>query len=394
MKIIIVTNKLNLNGGGENHDVMIRVRGLKERGHEATVLTIFSNLNNFPEDLPFRIIEEQAPSLRLLSLQAFMVGILKKYGSETDVFYLIGSSALFAGGWYRRFIKGSKPVVGDINGYLDFVQTYKKTPLYPLGHLNQGQSYAQKAKYFFRVMLERSLGVYFINRLDALVFMTKRVVSYHSRAGVKNSKITVIPSFHDINALQNKPLEPNPFIKYPPDTFNIVCSGRLHLDKGVDILIRAFAKCSCPGAILHIIGEGPEKENLKKLAEELNLNDKVVFHPWQKPEGLVKFYQHARLFVYPGRLPEAMVRATTEAMALGLPLVLPDTSVEDWAALGVAKIFKNGDSEALRLKLEEAYRDKEFINQAGIYGKKLAPEFDYRNLTLKLEKALLSVIKN
>lgn len=394
MKITFVVTKLNYTGG-EYYDIVRQARALVEIGHELTILTIFPRLNNIIEELPFKVIEEPAPSNRLLPLQFYIYKLLKKYSGQTDIFYLFATAFLFGGGWYRFRVKSGKPVATYINSYADYVEGfYRNEPLYPRANLAGGQSWFRKIKHKTRIILERYFGVYLINHLDAIIMMSKTVAEYYIRIGVKKEKITIIPSFHDIISLQKMPIGKNPFINYPSETFHILFFGRFHIEKSADLLIKAFSQCNFSNAILHLVGDGPEKENLKKLVTELNLGDKVVFHPWQKPEDLLSFLQHAQLFVYPARLPEAKARVTTEAMALGLPLVLPDTSAENWAALGVAKVFKNGDCDDLKIKLDEAYRDKEFQNQARINGKKLAQKYDYRNFTLELEKVLLSAIKN
>ena len=71
------------------------------------------------------------------------------------------------------------------------------------------------------------------------------------------------------------------------NTFNsiiqIVCIGRLnHTIKGQDILLRAFSLLKLQkniGSIkLNFIGEGSSENYLKKLTQELNLENDVIFH--------------------------------------------------------------------------------------------------------------------
>ena len=56
MRITFIVTKFNFNGGGENHDIIMKVRALMEIGHEITVVTIFPKANNIPQDAPFRVI--------------------------------------------------------------------------------------------------------------------------------------------------------------------------------------------------------------------------------------------------------------------------------------------------------------------------------------------------
>lgn len=63
------------------------------------------------------------------------------------------------------------------------------------------------------------------------------------------------------------------------NAFRIIHVGRLVKWKRVDLLIEAFSKItpSFPRAELVVIGDGPEKENLKKQAADLNLEKEVTF---------------------------------------------------------------------------------------------------------------------
>lgn len=378
MKITFIVTKLNLNGGGENHDVMMKARALQEMGHEINVATAFSNLNDMPAAMPFNILKEQAPRGGLLALQIFIVRVLKKYQAQTDVFYLVGSSFLFGGGWYRLFCGSSKPVVADLNGYADYIEGYyKKEPLYPIVYLPWRRNLRQKIKHVARIWLERSLGVFLINRLDAIVFMTKTIAHYYERAGVNKDKSAVIPSFMDIKSPKIQVLQNNPFVKFSKDAFHILCVGRFHVDKGIDLLIKAFSGYSCPNAILHLVGDGPEKIVLEEMVNKNGLDKKIKFYPWQKSDEVVAFYQHANLFVHPARLPEPMVRTVIEAMSFGLPLVVSNTSRESWLN-EVAKVFTLGDTGDLRAKIEQACADKIFLDRAGVNCKIRAREFDYR----------------
>ena len=61
---------------------------------------------------------------------------------------------------------------------------------------------------------------------------------------------------------------------------SIVCIGRLIADKKVDLLIRAFALAAprLPAEMkLEVVGEGPERQKLEDLADELGIRDRVEF---------------------------------------------------------------------------------------------------------------------
>ncbi len=390
MKITFIVTKLN-SGGGEYHDIIRQARALAESGHELKLLTIFPKLNKITDELPYEIIEEPAPSNRLFALQYFIYKLLKKYSGSTDIFYVFATAYLFGGGLYR-LIRGSKPVVAYINGYADYVEGfYRREPIYPRAYLAGGRNWFSKIKHTLRVWLERLFGVYLINHLDAIIMMTRTIARHYTRIGVKKEKISIIPSFHDIITLQKLPAGSNPFASFPPDAFHILFTGRFHIEKGVDILLKAFLQCDCPEAILHLVGDGPEKANLEKIIKENGISEKVKFYPWQNLEKLAAFYRHADLFVHPARLPEPLVRTTVEAMAFGLPIVATDTAAEDWFKKEAAITFPLGDVNGCARAIHEAYQDKNFRENAKENNKKRALEFDYRKQIIKLNNILAKV---
>ncbi|MDY2735100.1 glycosyltransferase [Intestinibacter sp.] len=98
---------------------------------------------------------------------------------------------------------------------------------------------------------------------------------------------------------------------------NIIYVGRLFKAKGVDILVKSLAEISSEkNFICNIIGDGPEKENIKSLIKEYKLEDKVVLRGVQKnvPEWLNK----SDIFVHPATWEEGFGITIAEAMAFGL----------------------------------------------------------------------------
>lgn len=164
------------------------------------------------------------------------------------------------------------------------------------------------------------------------------------------------------------------------DPVRIVTVGRLHYQKGIDILLQGFARL--PIAVrnlceLSIVGDGPDKPRLVKLAQDLVIASNVRFLGWVDRHDLPDIYRSADIFAFPSR-DEGMPNAVLEAMASGLPviatpvsgiaeLVSPDETglivpVDDDQALAVAleQLIKNADQRArwghsARLKVEQHF---------------------------------------
>jgi len=99
-----------------------------------------------------------------------------------------------------------------------------------------------------------------------------------------------------------------------------VAVGRLHQQKGFDRLLTAFKPLAeqFPTWDLVILGEGPEREPLERLLEELGLVGRV--HLPGRVGNLGDWYARAELFVMSSRF-EGFPNTLAEAMAHGLPAV-------------------------------------------------------------------------
>lgn len=107
---------------------------------------------------------------------------------------------------------------------------------------------------------------------------------------------------------------------------HIVTVARLIPRKGIDLLINACVSLIQKDTPLqcHIIGEGPEKERLMKLADQANVKKCIHFHGMMAKKDIAAFLPHCDIFALPS-YAEGMSNAALEAMACGLTLVLTDT---------------------------------------------------------------------
>ncbi|WP_329339059.1 glycosyltransferase [Streptomyces sp. NBC_00663] len=98
----------------------------------------------------------------------------------------------------------------------------------------------------------------------------------------------------------------------------VVCVGRLCRQKGQDVLLRAWEAVleQVPRARLALVGDGPDRDELRSLAPE------SVLFAGDVPDT-ARWYQAADLVVLPSRW-EGMALAPLEAMACGRTVVLSD----------------------------------------------------------------------
>jgi len=136
--------------------------------------------------------------------------------------------------------------------------------------------------------------------------------------------------------------------------FVMLYPGTLNWHQGLDIAIRSLARIQreAPHAELHIYGEGPAKESLRQLAAELGLDGHVEIHDGKQLREVAELMENADLGVVPKRNDsfgdEAFSTKTLEFMAMGVPVVVSDTTIDRYYFDdSVVKFFRAGDEQSL-----------------------------------------------
>lgn len=157
----------------------------------------------------------------------------------------------------------------------------------------------------------------------------------------------------------------------------IVTAGRLEHQKGLDLLIRAFAHSpACATRDLVILGEGSQGRRLRALAEALGVAGRVHFagftdNPWA-------YFARAELFVLASRW-EGFGNVVAEAMACGAPVLVTDCDYgpREIVAHGTTGwVVPAGTAEALRGGLETLLSDAQTRNRLAAAGARRALDFD------------------
>lgn len=121
----------------------------------------------------------------------------------------------------------------------------------------------------------------------------------------------------------------------PPGAPRLLALGRLHPNKGFDVLLRALALL--PGAHLSLAGEGPERAALQRLAAGLGVADRVAFLGWREDAGAL--LAACDLFVCPSR-HEPLGNVVLEAWSAARPVIAA-------AAQGPSELIRDGETGIL-----------------------------------------------
>jgi glycosyltransferase involved in cell wall biosynthesis len=133
-----------------------------------------------------------------------------------------------------------------------------------------------------------------------------------------------------------------------PEAKWLVSCSRLSYWKRMDRVLRAFRHCreACPDAQLLVAGDGPERDRLHRLAEELGVAEDVVWLGGVPHEDVWRLMHLADVFVIANDVTNRC-NPVYEAIRAGLPIVsIHDRSTEDLLADGANALLADPDDEA------------------------------------------------
>lgn len=166
------------------------------------------------------------------------------------------------------------------------------------------------------------------------------------------------------------------------DTLRILCIARLIKRKGIEYLIKAVAKLKQNNIKLVIVGQGNQRENLKKLASTLGISSKVNFRDYIAHNYISEIYHNSDVFVLPS-LNEGMSNAALEAMACGLPIVITDTGGTAELLNGNGFVVQKKNPLGIAQTLQKFLRNAELIVQMGRRSREIAEGMSWQDIAGK-----------
>jgi len=172
----------------------------------------------------------------------------------------------------------------------------------------------QKKEYGSFVQKRKKQRAKILNSADGVVVMSEFMKNLAMQIGVNEEKIKVIYNavdFFDDTPERKKPERPT-----------LVYSGRLTPWKGVEMLIRAVGslKENFSDILFEILGDGSELEELKKLTQDLKLEQNIKFRGRVSEEESHQIFACSTIFVLNTNY-EGLSHAILNAMKVGLPVI-------------------------------------------------------------------------
>ncbi|WP_424357747.1 glycosyltransferase family 4 protein [Methanocella sp. MCL-LM] len=215
---------------------------------------------------------------------------------------------------------------------------------------------------------------------DRIIAVSNRTAQALKSSGLPGRKVLVVSNGIPYQHIRE--------IAPAADTCDVLFAGRLIKDKHVDVLIRACA-LSQGKVRLSILGDGPERESLERLASELGIEGTTRFGGFLEEKELIARMKAARLFVLPSSR-EGFSITTLEAMACGLPVITVDCEknyatdlIEEGHTGIVAKLDEKDIADTVEMLLDDEPRRQRMSAECV----SVTAAYDWDLLVGKLEQA-------
>ena len=204
-----------------------------------------------------------------------------------------------------------------------------------------------------------------IRRLDGFIVVSERMRDELVAAGFDRAKITLIRNGVDTRRFAPQAGATDTDRRRREKT-TVVTVARLSPEKGIDVLLEAWRRISVemPQTRLVVVGDGPERDALKRLAERASLNGAVRFVG--EVTDVRPYLTTSDLFILPSR-SEGLPNALLQAMAVELPCIasrvggIPEV-IEDRMS---GRLVEAGNPDALATAVLSVLRDPESARRYG-----------------------------
>jgi len=205
-------------------------------------------------------------------------------------------------------------------------------------------------KYLALKLTEKFLEPYVIKKAAKITMVYRIIEPYIIRNGGRDFELL----YNKIDYNQFVDSTPLDFLKKPL----IISVGNLIKEKNHECVIKAMKNLN---AHLLIIGKGKHKKQLLNLIKKENLDKKITMIESVPHDKIQDYYKSAQVFAYAYDPElEGLPMPVIEAMASGLPVVIPYPKKEYSDGLETIAIFSNRNSTAFSEKIKKLLNDKNF----------------------------------
>lgn len=185
-------------------------------------------------------------------------------------------------------IRGYRPYP-DI--FFSIITNHKCKIIFDLQSITETEKELASEKRF--QIMNSVFGRLLIKKADGLIAVTSEIADYYSHKVKKAIPKKVVENGINVSST---PLRSFPV--FDGTNIDLLCVAQVAKWHGLDRLINGIAQYKGKKNIkLHIVGNGVELPNLKKLTANLGLNDQIIFHGFKTGKELDDFFDRCHIAV-------------------------------------------------------------------------------------------------
>jgi len=385
MKILISTPIFPPEIGGPATYTMEVAQRLQERGHEIRIVA-FTDVKPQVENLEVIPVRVRYPILGTFLRQTRVFFTLLSSVKSMDLIYLqdpvvVGVASLLVGKLVR------KPLV------LKFVGDSIWEKEYSLRRTDKNlDEFSGSSQKNLKLKLQISLLKFVFNHMSRIIvpsFYLRDILIKHY--GVKPDRIAVVHNSVDARAIER----PTGSHKQRNNK-QIISIGRMVRHKRIDGIITTLKELckKFPGTSLALVGDGPERKPLERLAENLGVTQSVRFYGSIEHERTLELLSESDVFML-NSIYEGLPHTVIEAMNCSVPVVATNIrgtneAIDDGrTGLLVSLDNEEGFANQIGRLFEDRQLSKQLVKKALAA---VAEKFSWENNLVKLETELEKAI--
>ena len=303
MKILITVGIFPPDIGGPASFVPKIAELYSNSGHDVTVVCLTDRKQT--DNLNFKVV-------RILRNQNLLIRWIKtvsqiiRQGNNADLFFVNGLPMES----YIANIFTRKKLIRKIVGDWAWERGMNKKII------NESFDEFQNNKHNLHLEIAKFSRGWTATKADLIITPSNHLKNVVKGWGVKENRIKVI---YNGTKLKNKP---DPIDDQPYDYFKFITVGRLAPWKNIDIIIEALNdyKKANQNFIFYIVGSGPEETKLKKLVNDLDLENFVTFTGQLQKDDLNYYLQKSDIYIQASSY-EGLPHVILEAMSHNLSII-------------------------------------------------------------------------
>ncbi len=380
MRILLVNDYGGATGGAEIQMLTLR-RLLRDRGHDARLLAsnaeMVAGSPNLADYSCYGVTDRQQVLSQTLNVSAYasLRRVLTEF--QPDVVHV------------RMFLWQLSPLILPLlKPYPSVYQTAVYKAICPVGtnilpngkpcRFGPGTACLQQGCLtplsWASLMTQQWLWQRWKGSFDRIVALSHGMKQELAQAGISDVDVVY-------NGVPERPARP-PLASSP----TVGYAGRFAAEKGIEVLFQSFSRIArhLPQARLLMAGRGPIEAELKILAAELDITERITWLGHVSRIEMEQQFEALWVQVVPSLWAEPFGNVTTEAMMRGTavvvsrvgaqPEIVGDTAADDTAADGTAvgTLVPPGDVEALTAALLPILQQRSVAEKMGRAGRKRA----------------------